>query len=100
MEVYINDVAAFLPNAPVDNDHIEEVIGIIDGFPSRTKRRILGNNGIKQRHYAIDPATGALTHTNAQLTASAIRGLLPYPGFSPEDIECLCCGTTMADLLA
>jgi 3-oxoacyl-[acyl-carrier-protein] synthase-3 len=100
VEVFINDVAVFLPNAPVDNDHIEDVVGSIHGLPSRTKSRILGNNGIKQRYYAIDPSTGALTHTNAQLTASAVRGLLPYPGFTPKEIECLCCGTTMADLLA
>jgi 3-oxoacyl-[acyl-carrier-protein] synthase-3 len=100
MEVYINDVAAFLPNDPVDNDHIEEIVGRIHRLPSRIKRRILNNNKIERRHYAIDPATGALTHTNAQLTALAIRRLNPYPGFTPEDIQCLCCGTTMADLLA
>ncbi|MCE5264570.1 MAG: beta-ketoacyl-ACP synthase III [Deltaproteobacteria bacterium] len=100
MEVFINDVAAFLPNAPVDNDHIEDVVGTIHGLPSRTKKRILSNNGIRQRYYAIDPSTGELTHTNAQLTAAAIRGLSPYPGFTPAEIECLCCGTTMADLLA
>jgi 3-oxoacyl-[acyl-carrier-protein] synthase-3 len=100
LEVFINDVSAFLPNTPVDNDHIEGVVGAIHGLPSRIKNRILKNNGITQRYYAINPATGALTHTNAQLTAAAVRGLLPYPGFTPEEIECLCCGTTMADLLA
>ena len=100
MEVFINDVAAFLPNTPIDNDHIEGVVGAIHGIPSRIKNRILKNNGITQRYYAIDPATGTLTHTNAQLTASAVQGLRPYPGFSPETIECLCCGTTTADLLA
>lgn len=100
MEVYINDVAAFLPNDPVDNDHIEAIVGRIHRLPSRIKRRVLNNNKIEQRHYAIDPATGALTHTNAQLTAEAIRRLNPYPGFTPEEIQCLCCGTTMPDLLA
>jgi 3-oxoacyl-[acyl-carrier-protein] synthase-3 len=100
VEVFINDVGAFFPNAPIDNDHIEEVVGTVHGLPSRTKSRILRNNGIKQRYYAIDPSTGAMTHTNAQMTAAAVRGLLPYPGFTPDQIECLCCGTTMADLLA
>ena len=76
------------------------MVGAIHGMPSRIKNRILKNNGITRRYYAIDPATGALTHTNAQLTAAAVRGLLPYPGFTPEEIECLCCGTTTADLLA
>jgi 3-oxoacyl-[acyl-carrier-protein] synthase-3 len=100
MEVYINDVAAYLPNDPVDNDHIEEIVGRIHNLPSRIKRRILNNNKIERRHYAINPTTGALTHTNAQLTALAIKALNPYPGFTPDDIQCLCCGTTMADLLA
>ncbi len=100
MEVYINDVAAFLPNAPVDNDHIEEIVGRIHSLPSRTKKRILNNNKIERRYYAIDPTTGALTHTNAQLTALAIRRLNPYPGFTPEVIQCLCCGTTTPDLIA
>jgi 3-oxoacyl-[acyl-carrier-protein] synthase-3 len=100
MEVYINDVAVFLPNDPVDNDHIEEIVGRIHNLPSRIKRRILNNNKIEQRYYAIDPATGLLTHTNAQLTALAIRRLNPFPGFTPMEIQCLCCGTTTADLIA
>ena len=85
MEVYINDVAAYLPNDPVDNDHIEEIVGRIHSLPSRIKRRILNNNKIEQRYYAIDRTTGALTHTNAQLTAEAIRRLNPSPGFTPDD---------------
>ncbi|MHB8771064.1 MAG: beta-ketoacyl-ACP synthase III [Syntrophales bacterium] len=100
MEVYINDVAAYLPNDPVDNERIEEIVGRVHRLPSRIKKRILANNGIEQRYYAIDPATGALTHTNAELTAAAVRGLNPYPGFTPEAIQCLCCGTTTPDLIA
>ncbi len=58
MNVYINDMTAFLPNAPVSNDAIEDVLGRIDGYPSRLKRTVLKNNGIKNRYYAIDPDTG------------------------------------------
>ena len=57
------------------------------------------NNKIETRYYALNPSTRRLTHSNAQLTAAAIRGLKPYAGFSPADIECLCCGTTAPDLL-
>ncbi|MFZ0240584.1 MAG: beta-ketoacyl-ACP synthase III [Desulfobacterales bacterium] len=99
MDVFINDIAAFLPNEPVDNDAIEDVLGRINGAASRAKRIVLRNNKIKTRHYALDAASRRLTHTNAQLTAAAIRGLKPYTGFSPADIECLCCGTTCPDLL-
>ena len=99
MDVYINDIAAYFPNEAIDNDHIEQVLGRIGKIPSRVKRRILNNNGIQTRYYAIDPATGHLTHTNAGLTAMAIRALHPYSGFKPDDIECLCCGTSSPDVI-
>lgn len=99
MPVYITDVAMFLPNAAVDNAQMEKILGMINQLPSRTRRMILRNNKIEQRYYAIDPVTGATTHSNAQLTAEAIRRLCPYPGFSSEKIECLSCGTSSPDQL-
>jgi 3-oxoacyl-[acyl-carrier-protein] synthase III len=99
MDVFINDISAFLPNAPVTNETIEDVLGKVNGNGSKAKRIVLNSNQIKQRYYALNPETGRLTHTNAELTAEAIRKLNPYPGFMPNDIECLCCGTTSPDLL-
>ena len=99
MEVYINDIAAFLPNEPVSNEDIEQVLGKIHNIPSRIKNRVLKSNGIEKRYYAIDRKTGKLNYTNAQLTAEAVRRLKPYENFSVNDIQCLCCGTSMADLI-
>jgi len=99
MEVYINDIAAFLPNEPVSNEEIEQVLGKIHNIPSRIKNRVLKSNGIEKRYYAIDRKTGKLNYTNAQLTAEAVRRLKPYENFSVNDIQCLCCGTSMADLI-
>jgi len=99
MDVFISDLAAFLPNEPVGNEEIEEVLGRINDIPSRTKSIMLRNNKIETRYYAIDRATGQLTHTNAQLTALAVRGLKPYEDFRLQDIECMSCGTTTPDLL-
>ncbi len=99
MDVFINDMAMFMPNAPVSNDDIERVLGRIDNVPSRTKRIVLKTNGIKRRFYAIDRETGELTHSNAQLAAEAVKALNPYLGFKPAQIQCLCCGTTSPDLL-
>jgi 3-oxoacyl-[acyl-carrier-protein] synthase-3 len=99
MNAYITDLAAFLPNAPVDNQSMENILGRIGGAPSRTRSIILRKNRIRERYYAIDPATGRVTHTNAQLTAEAVRRLKPYPGFTPSDIECLACGTSSPDQL-
>jgi len=94
--VYITATATCLPNAPVDNEAIESVLGRIGDRPSRARRIVLRNNGIRQRHYAIDPATGATTHSNADLTAEAIRGLTAG-GFALDDIECLATGTSLPD---
>lgn len=92
--VYITRSSVFLPNAPVHNEHIENVLGMVGGKPSRARRIVLRNNGIRERYYAIDPVTGQTTHTNAQLTAEAIRGLA-----LGEAIDCLVTGTTMPDQL-
>ena len=97
LPVYITDVAAFLPNDPVGNDRIEEVLGLVGRLPSRTRRIILRSNGIRERYYAVSPETGLATHTNAELTAGAVRLLSPSPGFGPPDIDCLCCGTATPD---
>ncbi|MGD1972767.1 MAG: hypothetical protein PVH37_03505 [Desulfobacterales bacterium] len=99
MDVYINDLAIFLPNAPINNEEIENVLGKINNILSRVKRIVLKNNKIKTRYYAIDPETGRLTHSNAQVAAEAVRRLKPYDNFSVNDIECLACGTTCGDLL-
>jgi 3-oxoacyl-[acyl-carrier-protein] synthase-3 len=96
---YITGLSVFLPNDPVDNENIENVLGLINGKPSRAKSRILKNNGIKTRYYAIDPKTGKQTHNNAQLTAQAIRILSKNANFPLEELECLACGTSGADQL-
>jgi 3-oxoacyl-[acyl-carrier-protein] synthase-3 len=97
MEAYITDIATFFPNSPVDNEDMEEVLGLVNGLPSRTRKIILRNNGIHHRYYAIDPATGATTHTNAQMAAEAVKALRPYANFQVADIDLLCCGTSAAD---
>lgn len=98
-KAYITDIASFLPNAPVGNDDIEAVLGQVNGKPSRSRKIVLRNNGIRTRHYAIDPATGRYTHTNAQLAAEAVRALAGRSGFDLNTIECLCAGTSSPDLV-
>jgi 3-oxoacyl-[acyl-carrier-protein] synthase-3 len=94
---YINGIGAFFPNQPVTNDEMENLLGMIQGKPSRSKKRILNSNGITTRYYAIDPVTGKQTHNNTQITAEAIRDLTNKVNFSLEDLDCLVCGTSAAD---
>jgi 3-oxoacyl-[acyl-carrier-protein] synthase III len=96
---YITAMGKFLPNAAVDNDAIETVLGMVNGRPSRARRITLRNNGILSRHYAIDPGTGQQTHTNAGMTAEAIRNALGHQNEAAEAVDLLCCGTSTADQL-
>ena len=96
-DVYITRISKFLPNEPVDNEHMEEKLGFINGKTSKARRLVLRNNQIKYRYYAIDDQ-GNITHNNAQLTKEAVELLLDEE-FSANDIELLSCGTTSPDQL-
>lgn len=96
---YIVALGRFLPNAPVDNEQIEQVLGTVGGRPSRAKRVTLRSNGIKTRHYALDPVTGRLTHNNAQLTALAVSAALQRAEWRVRDLDLLACGTSAPDQL-
>lgn len=95
MNAYITDLASFLPGPPVNNEEIELHLGPVDRISIRTKTKILTANGIRTRHYAIDRASGEPTHSNAQLTAEAVRRLKP----SGNGWSCLVCGTSSPDQL-
>lgn len=95
--VYITKTNSYLPGNPIDNDQIEDILGLVNETPSKAKRIVLRSNGIKSRHYALHPETRKSTHTNAKLTAIAIEGLLKDTKYDTEGIELLSCGTTCAD---
>jgi 3-oxoacyl-[acyl-carrier-protein] synthase-3 len=98
VNAYINGSAVFLPNDPVTGEEIEHVLGMVGGKPSIARARVLRSNGIRTRYYAIDRATGRPTHTNAELTAEAIRSLFSRTGLCVEsDMELLSCGTATPD---
>lgn len=96
--VYITKLGVCLPNAPVNNDEMEKVLGQVGNKPSRARRTILRSNGIKQRYYGIDPETGNRNYSNASLTAEAITQLQDSH-FDLNSIDCLACGTSIADQL-
>ena len=92
--VYITRIASFLPNAPVGNDDMERIIGQAGGKPSRARRVVLKSNGIMSRHYAIDPVTLKPSHSNAEMTAEAVRRL---GGVNLAEVGALACGTSTPD---
>ena len=95
-EVYITDTSVFFPNEPISNDEMEEYLGFINGKPSKAKRIVLRNNGIKRRFYALTKE-GKPTHTNAQMTALAVRSLFKKEPEKLKSVELLACGTSSPD---
>ncbi|MCL6267838.1 3-oxoacyl-[acyl-carrier-protein] synthase III C-terminal domain-containing protein [Flagellimonas myxillae] len=96
-EVYINALGAFLPNKAISNDEMEDYLGRIQGKSSRVRSKILEQNGIKKRFYALDKAQVS-THTNAELAALAAKNALEKSGVMPKDLEMIAVGTTQGDL--
>lgn len=90
-------MSKFLPNEPISNEEIEDYLGMVDSQPSKAKRLVLRNNGIKSRYYSIN-RKGETTHTNTEMTARAIQGLLDED-FKLSDMEFLASGTTSPDQL-
>lgn len=95
-QVYINSTSAYFPNEPVSNDEMESYLGYIDNKPSKSKKIVLRNNGIVNRYYALEKG-GKSTHTNAQMTALAVKQLFKDNPERLSEIELLSCGTSSPD---
>jgi 3-oxoacyl-[acyl-carrier-protein] synthase-3 len=95
-EVYITRTASFLPNKPVLNDEMEVYLGLINDHASKMKSLVLRNNGIKSRYYAIDE-NGVKTHTNAELSALAVKELFKSNPDEIKEVTLMSCGTSSPD---
>lgn len=96
-KVYINAIEKYMPNLPVSNDEMEGFLGLINGNESKARGLILRNNKIKTRYYALD-RNGNPTHSNAQLTALAVKKVLDN-NIDLSQIELLTAGTSSPDAI-
>lgn len=96
-QVFINKSSHFLPNEPVKNEQMEEILGKIGGNASRIKNIILNKNKITTRYYSVT-RQGTIAFSNADMTASAVRKLFSKD-FPANQLQALCCGTSSPDLL-
>lgn len=94
---YITSVGKFLPGEPVTNDRVEARLGQIGPKPSGLRERVLRQNKIEQRYYAIDDDQRTV-YTNAQMAASAVRDALMNSGLSEKDVKLLVAATSQGDL--
>lgn len=98
MTVYISSMGKFLPGEPVGNEEMEDYLGRIGGKGSKSRRRILEQNQIRFRHYAIDKEQNSL-YSTAEMAALAIRDALGRQGGGEEAVGFLAAATTQGDLL-
>lgn len=98
MSVYVTSTGAFLPGPPIGNDEMEEVLGLVNGKPSRLRKRILTANGIKTRHYAIDKSHNTV-YSAAAMGALAGRRCLDQSMLSSGQVKMLSGATTQGDMV-
>ncbi|QNK66888.1 3-oxoacyl-[acyl-carrier-protein] synthase III C-terminal domain-containing protein [Variovorax sp. PAMC26660] len=96
--VYLESAGYFMPGEPIPNERMDAYIAPLNRMSERIKRRILAENGILTRHYAID-AEGVTQHTNAQLAAGAIRDCLRRGGADLSRVSLLASGSSGGDTL-
>ena len=96
--VYVDAAAYFLPGEPVSNEQMDQYIAPLNKMSDRIKRRILAENGIKQRHYAID-AEGNTRWSNAAMAAEAIRRCLELGQTPLSSVSLLASGSSGGDTL-
>jgi len=96
--VYITSIGAFLPGEPVGNEEMEDYLGRIGGKSSRTKSRILKENGIRTRYYAIDKTQNTV-YSNTDMAARAIHETIGRSSVQHADIDYLATATTHSELI-
>jgi 3-oxoacyl-[acyl-carrier-protein] synthase-3 len=93
---YLHGVGAWFPGEPVDNARIDDFIAPLNRQSARIKARVLRDNGILTRHYAID-TEGNTVHSSAQMAAAAIADCLGKAGATLADVSLLCTGSSGTD---
>jgi 3-oxoacyl-[acyl-carrier-protein] synthase-3 len=94
---FLTAAGRYLPGEPVGNDRMEARLGQIGSNPSALRERVLRQNGILQRYYAIDDSQKTVV-SNAQMAAHAVRDALAQSALNLKDIGLLVAATSQGDL--
>jgi 3-oxoacyl-[acyl-carrier-protein] synthase-3 len=76
---------------------MEARLGQVGSKPSRLRERILRQNGITQRYYALDNQQQTV-YTNAQMAAHAVRDALMQSTLDLNEVALLVAATSQGDL--
>lgn len=97
LPAYITSAGKFYPGEPVSNDQMESRLGQVGNYPSRLREKVLQQNRILHRHYAIDDQQRTV-YSNAQMAAHAARDAVARSELSLADIPLLVAATSQGDL--
>ena len=95
--VFVSSTGLFMPGEPVGNDDLDRYIAPLNAASARIKRRILAENGIKSRHYAIAD-DGSTVHSATAMAAAAVNSCLSASEIRLEDLTVLCTGSSGGDV--
>jgi len=96
VKAYITSLGKFLPGQPIDNDSMEDFLGKINGKTSRARKKVLQQNGIQTRFYAIDRNQNSL-FSNAEMAARAVLEAVQRSGLNANEIDFLAAATSQGD---
>lgn len=96
-DIYLLNASAYLPGEPVNNDQIDDYIAPLSGS-ARIKRKILAENGIQQRHYAID-TSGNTVISHTDMACAAIQRCLQESKLDTNAIDLLTAASSGGDVL-
>ncbi|MGL5001697.1 MAG: 3-oxoacyl-ACP synthase, partial [Casimicrobium sp.] len=96
--VFIEATGVHLPGEPIDNEAMDDYIAPLNRTSGRIKQRILAENGINTRHYAID-TQGRTQMSHSAMAAAAVRTCLGHTDYSLKDIGMLSAGSSGGDAL-
>lgn len=74
-QVFITKTSSYLPGDAVNNSEMDHYIGAINKISGRIKNRILAENGIQYRHYAINQQ-GKSLHSVTSMAAHVAESLI------------------------
>ena len=94
---YINQIGKYLPGNPISNEEMEEYLGMVGGVPSRLRPKVLNQNKIEQRFYALDKQQRT-TISNAAMAAHSVRDAISRSEITLDDLELLVTATSQGDL--
>ncbi|MFN6183147.1 MAG: iron-containing redox enzyme family protein [Burkholderiales bacterium] len=97
--VYLTSSGSFLPGEPVSNEAMDDYIGLLNAQSSRLRKRILAENGIQQRYYAI-ARDGATRYSCSHMAAQAVLEALSRATLGLNTLDYLACATVGGDLAA